>query len=236
MGKLNKKLFQTKSKVITDKKEVDTKIVSGPFPIYRTIPVQLNGPEPKSFKVVSKTTKSKHITKSDSPSEKESPELAANNESDTPGKVKKLRKTAISRLSKKDKIKFRKEEILKKVQLTQKAFKEDKLKKKREKTAVTGDMKPLLDALPSLESLFKMKQTDSIKTGVPKYDKKAAPKTKQQLKADRLKKKKVDFLARCQKVNQVLKSKKYRKNPKKMIAEHIRNTRKEQLQLLLGNS
>lgn len=235
MGKLNKKLLQAKPIPKTDKSEVDSKAVSGPFPIYRTIPVQLNGPEPKSFKVSSKS-KSK-LTGKPVPAApvQESPK-PADNEPDTPGKVKKLRKTAISRLNKKEKVKFRKEEILKKVELTQKAFKEDKLKKKREKTAVTGDMRPLLDALPSLDSLFKMKSADTIKTGVPKYDKKVVPKTKQQLKVERLKKKKVDFLARCQKVNQVLKSKKYRKNPKKMIAEHIRNTRKEQLQLLMGGS
>ncbi|EAT36988.1 AAEL010970-PA [Aedes aegypti] len=235
MGKLNKKLIQSKPSPKPDKKDADSKAVSGPFPIYRTIPVQLNGPEPKSFKVSSKSKKTKITAKPIPAPENVQPE-PANNEPKDAGKVKKLRKTTISRLNKKEKIKFRKDEMLKKVELTQKAFKEDKLKKKREKTAVTGDMRPLLDALPSLDSLFKMKSADTIKTGVPKYDKKAIPKTKQQLKVERLKKKKVDFLARCQKVNQVLKSKKFKKNPKKMIAEHIRNTRKEQLQLLMGGS
>nr|XP_019546345.1 protein FAM207A-like [Aedes albopictus] len=235
MGKLNKKLLQSKPNLQQDKKGADSKAVSGPFPIYRTIPVQLNGPEPKSFKVSAKS-KAKVAKPVVLEAKPELPKPSKDEPIDS-GKIKKLRKTTISRLNKKEKVKFRKEEILKKIELTQKAFKEDKLKKKREKTAVTGDMRPLLDALPSLDSLFKMKSTaDSIKTGVPKFDKKAVPKTKQQLKVERLKKKKVDFLARCQKVNQVLKSKKYRKNPKKMIAEHIRNTRKEQLQLLMGGS
>ncbi|XP_065074156.1 ribosome biogenesis protein SLX9 homolog [Ochlerotatus camptorhynchus] len=234
MGKLNKKLVSLKPHPKKEKKEDDSKVVSGPFPIYRSTPVQLNGPEPKNFKLPSKS-KTKLAAKSIPVSEPESPK-ESNDDPKTPGKTKKLRKIVISRLNKKDKVKFRKEEVLKRIELTQKAFKEDKQKKKREKTAVTGDMKPLLDALPSLDSLFKLKSADAIKTGVPKYDKKAAPKTKQQLNVERLKKKRVEFLARCQKINQVLKSKKFKKNPKKMIAEHIRNTRKEQLQLLLGNS
>uniref|UniRef100_A0A1Q3F8T8 Uncharacterized protein n=1 Tax=Culex tarsalis TaxID=7177 RepID=A0A1Q3F8T8_CULTA len=232
MGKLNKKLAPTKTTPTKQKADPEAKTpVSGPFPIYRSMPVQLNGPEPKNFKL-QPTKKAKTVEKPVAPTPAPTQEESVEPET----KTKKLRKLAITRLNKKDKKKFRKEEILKKIELTQSAFKSDKEKKKREKTAVTGDMRPLLDALPSLDSLFQLKSAENLKTGVPKYDKKAKPKTKQQLKVERLKKKRGEFLNRCQKVNQLLKSKKFRKNPKKMIAEHIKNTRKEQLKLLLGSS
>ncbi|XP_055627540.1 ribosome biogenesis protein SLX9 homolog [Toxorhynchites rutilus septentrionalis] len=230
MGKLNKKLTLSKGALKTST-DTETKSVSGPFPIYRSNPVQLNGPEPKSFKIPPKA--SKIVKPNLHPAETKT--VINDKEDKTPIKSKKIRKVAITRMNKKDKKKFRKEEVLKKIELTQKAFKDDKDRKKREKTAVTGDMRPLLDALPSLDSLFKLKPADTLKTGVPKYDKKAVPKTKQQLKAAKHKENKREFLNRCQKVNQVLKSRKFKKDPKKMIAEHIRNSRKEQIQLLLGS-
>ncbi|EDS35497.1 conserved hypothetical protein [Culex quinquefasciatus] len=234
MGKLNKKLTPVKPVPAKQKADPEAK-TSGPFPIYRSMPVQLNGPEPKSFKVQT-SKKTKAVTKPVTATPIPVPGPPQEDPEDLKTKTKKLRKLAITRLTKKDKKKFRREEVLKKIELTQSAFKSEKEKKKREKTAVTGDMRPLLDALPSLDSLFQLKSAENLKTGVPKYDKKAKPKTKQQLKVERLKKQKGEFLNRCQKVNQLLKSKKYRKNPKKMIAEHIKNTRKDQLKLLLGSS
>ncbi|XP_058831337.1 ribosome biogenesis protein SLX9 homolog [Topomyia yanbarensis] len=231
MGKLNKKLPLKFNLKIG--KQPDPKSDPGPFPIYRTKPVQLNGPEPKNFKIPPNKTK---VPAKVTPAELDSSQANADTVEEIPVKSKKLRKLAISRLNKKDKKRFRKEEVLKKIELTQTAFKENKEKKKREKTVVTGDMRPLLDALPSLDSLFKLKAANSIKTGVPKYDKNMVPKTKRQLKAAQLKKNRIDFLNRCKKMNQVLKSKKFKRNPKKMIADHIRNVRKEQLQLLLESS
>ncbi|XP_058460863.1 uncharacterized protein LOC131436258 [Malaya genurostris] len=230
MGKLNKKLsVKPKSNAV---KNSEPKIESGPFPIYRSVPVQLNGPEPKIFKISPKKTKASKIPASVDPES-----LVSNAvEEDKLVKTKKLRKQVIGWLNKKNKKRFRKDEVLKKIELTQKAFKDDKERKKREKTVVTGDMRPLLDALPALDSLFKLKVADSIKTGVPKYDKKAAPKTKRQIKASQMKKNRVDFLNRCKKMNQILKSKKFKNNPKKLIADHIRNVRKEQLNVLLGKS
>ncbi|XP_055609810.1 ribosome biogenesis protein SLX9 homolog [Uranotaenia lowii] len=238
MGKINKKLQLEKEKKDEQKsaKASDKTSLSGPFPIYRSTPVQLNGPEPKNFKLPSKKKQTSSTVTT--PQQEKPLEESDTKPEGSPLKTKKLRKLVISRLNKKDKKKFRKEEVLKKIELTQKSFKADKERKKREKTAVTGDMRPLLDALPSLDSLFKLKSSEgsAIKTGVPKYDKKSKPKTKHQQKTELLKKKRSEFLNRCQKVNQVLKSKKFKKNPKKMIAEHIRNSRKEQLQLLLGDS
>uniref|UniRef100_A0A182U0Z1 Uncharacterized protein n=1 Tax=Anopheles melas TaxID=34690 RepID=A0A182U0Z1_9DIPT len=236
MGKVNKKL--PKPKLIA-KPSDDSGKVKGPFPIYRSTPVQLNGPEPTSFKIVETKPKQKHVPKS-APAEKSASKPSATPpathelEDEEGVKTKKLRKLAISRLSKKEKKQFRKEEMLKKVQLTKQAFKQDKERKKREQTAVTGDMRPLLDALPSLDSLFEVKTAATVmKTGVPKYDRKAEPKTKKERRTQRLKQRKKEFLKRCSTIKRVLNDTTFKKDPKKMIADHIRNTRREQLELLM---
>ncbi|XP_055528464.1 ribosome biogenesis protein SLX9 homolog [Wyeomyia smithii] len=229
MGRLNKKLVQVKSKLLKEK-NVEHKIVPGPFPIYRSTPVQLNGPEPESFKIPTATKGTgQFLTEV-----KQSPLKTIDIEDDKSEKCKKLRKLAISRLNKKDKKKFRKEELLNKIKLTQASFKEDKEKKKREKTVVTGDMRPLLDALPSLDSLIKLKATNTIKTGVPEYERGFSRKNRRG-RFEPAAKQRTPKIQQYNRLNQVLNSKQFKKNPKKMIAEYIRNTRREQQQLLFEN-
>lgn len=76
---------------------------------------------------------------------------------------------SVKKVNRKTKKKIKKDEVLKKIDLTQKAFKEDADKKKRENSDnVVKDMKPLLDALPSLEEIFQFKK--NLKTGVPAFD------------------------------------------------------------------
>ncbi|XP_053665762.1 ribosome biogenesis protein SLX9 homolog [Anopheles marshallii] len=234
MGKINKKSPKPK---LSSKPNDDSNKIKGPFPIYRSTPVQLNGPEPTSFKVVeNKPNKKDRVTKgtiSENPQQKPGPSL---DEPEDGAKTKKLRKLAISRLSKKEKKQFRKEEMLKKVELTKQAFRQDKERKKREQTAITGDLKPLLDALPSLESLFEVKSAAALKTGVPKYDKKAEPRTKKQRQAQRRNKNKREFMKRCRTIKRVLNDQAFKKDPKKMIADYIKNARKEQSELLLKSA
>ncbi|XP_053688288.1 ribosome biogenesis protein SLX9 homolog [Sabethes cyaneus] len=226
MGKFNKKLVQVKS-ILQKKKDVEPKVVPGPFPIYRSTPVQLNGPEPDSFKIPSASK-----TSDQTESKTKRPQKYDDIVDTTPEKSKKLRKVAISRLNKKDKKKFRKEELLTKIKLTQTAFKEDKEKRKREKTVVTGDLRPLLDALPSLDSLIKLKSANVVKTGVPEYDQNISKKKR----PARLHKKRANIVKQFNKMNQVLNSKQFKRNPKKMIAEYIRNTRKEQQRFLFESA
>ncbi|XP_050091071.1 nucleolar protein 58 [Anopheles aquasalis] len=242
MGKLNKKLLN-KPKVLAKPSTAEGKKVVGPFPIYRSTPVQLNGPEPKSFKIPEATRKATKKTtravKGDEPAKESAPKSRSSDseEQQEDGlKVKKLRKLAISRLTKKEKKQFKKDEMLKKIELTKVAFKQEKERKQREKTVITGDMRPLLDALPALDELYQIKSSGKLKTGVPQFDKKAKPKTKKQLKTERLKKSKREFISRCRSIKKVLKNKEYRKDPKKMIAEHIRKARKDQFALLMGEA
>ncbi|XP_042211364.1 protein FAM207A-like [Homarus americanus] len=56
--------------------------------------------------------------------------------------------------SKKERRKQRHEEFMQKIDVVRASSRAEKERKKREKTAVVGDMHPLLNALPSLEELF----------------------------------------------------------------------------------
>ncbi|XP_053676408.1 ribosome biogenesis protein SLX9 homolog [Anopheles nili] len=237
MGKINKKLPKPQ---LDFKPPDDGNKIKGPFPIYRTKPIQLHCPESKKGKIQDSKPAPKVTTKrADTPKIAEEVLTKSMSISQAQGdgqKMKKLRKLAISRVSKKEKKQFRKEEMLKKVELTQRAFKEDRLRKKREKMAITGDLRPLLDALPSLDSLYDVKSSIVLKTGVPKFDKKVEPKTKKERRAQRLKVQKRQFLKRCSTIKRVLKDTTFKKDPQKMVADHIRNTRKEQLELLMQNA
>lgn len=106
-----------------------------------------------------------------------------------PQSNKKPGKGKVKRLTKKERQQFRKEQILERIQATQNAFIEDKAREKREKTEIIKDVKPLLDALPSLGSIFQFK-SDRLKTGVPAYDK---PIGKAQAKQDRREQKTKEF-------------------------------------------
>ncbi|KAJ8941182.1 hypothetical protein NQ314_010481 [Rhamnusium bicolor] len=68
-------------------------------------------------------------------------------------------------ISKKEKLKLRREVLLKKVDIVQQMKKELKLREKRKNTSLIGDTNPLHDALPSLESLLKSRS--NIKYNVP---------------------------------------------------------------------
>lgn len=104
--------------------------------------------------------------------------------------IKEKKKTGkVKRLTKKERQNLRKEQILERIQATQAAFLEDKAKAKREKTEIIKDVKPLLDALPSLDSIFQFKN-DKLRTGVPAYDK---PQKKSQVKQERREQKSREF-------------------------------------------
>lgn len=129
-------------------------------------------------------------------------------------------------ISKKEKQKFKSQKIKEKLELTKEAFKEDKRKKKREKTAIVGDLKPLLDSLPSLDELLTLREKSS-KTGIAAIDRKIPnkPKTKtarrEQMRHDKTEK----MLDRFDHVQKIWKSPEFQKDPRKLIAEQIRKRR-----------
>ena len=153
--------------------------------------------------------------------------VSSDNKDENLIKVKTESKIISRAIRKKDKIKLKKEEVLKKIELTQDAFKEDKLRKKREKTVITGDIRTLLDALPSLDSLFTIAKHTN-KTGVPQFDKKPRSKSKKQVKKEGIAKKTKDYKSRTSHFRKILKSEKFQQNPRKLIAEQIKKRRQQE--------
>lgn len=126
-------------------------------------------------------------------------------------------------ISKKEKQKIKSQKVLKKIELTQNAFKEDKARMKRQKTAVVGDLKPLLDSLPALDELLTLRDT-SQKTGISSIDRRIhrAPKNKQERRQFQLNEKTEKMLDRFDHVQKLWRDPEFQQNPRKMIAEKLR--------------
>jgi hypothetical protein len=131
-------------------------------------------------------------------------------------------------ISKKEKQKLKKQKVKEKIELTKAAFKEDKARKKRQKTAVVGDLKPLLDSLPSLDELLTLRDS-SNKTGIAAIDRRIPkqPKTKTEKRRFQLNEKTEKMLDRFDHVQKIWRSPEFQKNPRKLIAEQIRQKRLE---------
>ncbi|KAK2143796.1 hypothetical protein LSH36_812g00055 [Paralvinella palmiformis] len=113
-------------------------------------------------------------------------------------------------LTKKDKQQLRRGLWLKKVETLQEAKKEAAAKRKRQQTAVVGDMQPLEDTLPTLELLLKDVRERSTQSNKPKPTLKEKQRKKQMLE---------DIST----FKQVLQHPVYRHNPLATIKEHLQN-------------
>ncbi|XP_037934015.1 protein FAM207A [Teleopsis dalmanni] len=122
---------------------------------------------------------------------------------------------------KKDKLKRKHKNLMNKFVTMAAKRKEENARKNREKTAVVGDLKPLKDALPSLDELFKMtKAKGNIKTGVKEFDEepqKLNPKQKFRQKQNKL-------ISQANSYQALLKHPDFKKNPREAIAFHIKYT------------
>ena len=129
-------------------------------------------------------------------------------------------------LSKKEKQKQKSLKLKNSISKTVQAFQEEKDKKKREKRPIIGDLKPLLDSLPSLDELISIRGS-SNKTGVSSIDRAipVEPKNKKEKKIQRNYSKTETFLDRFDEIQKVWKNPEYQKNPRKLIAERIRQRR-----------
>lgn len=99
------------------------------------------------------------------------------------------------------------------------AKKEESDKKKRKQTAVTGDLKPLEDALPTLDLLMK---TSAPSKPEPQDKTKTLPYTG--LKKESIRKK--EMLADINLFSQVIKHPAFKANPIATITEHLTNRQK----------
>ncbi|XP_055688573.1 uncharacterized protein LOC129793051 [Lutzomyia longipalpis] len=111
--------------------------------------------------------------------------------------------------------------------------KKKKRRKPKAKVPVVGTLKDLRDALPSLESLIKFRSSvGELKTGIPEYDNKSEPSKRFQKlsrkaqKTKRAAKVNSEHVARMNQLQTLMQDKMFKQNPRQVIAEHIRNTRK----------
>lgn len=115
-------------------------------------------------------------------------------------------------LSKKDKLKLRKDILLKKIDAVNQLKKEYKARNKRRKTAIIGDTNPLRDALPSLESLLKSSTEINQKQ-------RPVPKQKAIQKATKRKK---TLIKEVELFKKILADKNFKNNPMAAISEHVK--------------
>lgn len=133
-------------------------------------------------------------------------------------------------ISKKEKQQLKKQIVKRKIELTQAEWKkdkeEDKARLKRKKTAVVGDMRPLLDSLPSLDELLTLRET-SKKTGIAAIDRRIPkpPKTKKARRQLQLHDKTEKMLDRFDLVQKIWRNPEFQKNPRQLIAEQIKQRR-----------
>ncbi|KAG4078361.1 hypothetical protein HA402_013071 [Bradysia odoriphaga] len=149
--------------------------------------------------------------------------------------------------TKKLKLQQRKEDFIKKITVKQtiaKKRKQQKSKIKKQKqqvarvaataipnlTSLKNALPTLSDNLPSLNSLFMLKTCAELKTGVPKFDKKLVvaeedAKPTKLTKAMKTRHKKKVFMKRYDYLQKLMQDAAFKKNPRKVIAEHVRNRR-----------
>lgn len=116
-------------------------------------------------------------------------------------------------IGKKEKLKLRRELLLKKIDTVEQLKKEYEIRNRRKKTAIMGDMNPLYDALPSLESLLKSSESSKVKTRAK------ISKTKGTEKASKRRKR---LLKEVGIFKKVLGDKKFKENPLAAVSEHVK--------------
>ncbi|KAL0279829.1 UNVERIFIED_CONTAM: hypothetical protein PYX00_001307 [Menopon gallinae] len=114
-------------------------------------------------------------------------------------------------LKKKVKQKLRHERFLQKLNVTQQAMKDAKERKKKKGKPVTGDLNPLLEALPSLKSLLTSKFEKEAKESKSKL--KGVMKMKKRLKQQ---------TADAKLMKKIFKDKKFQANPGQTITEFLK--------------
>lgn len=131
-------------------------------------------------------------------------------------------------ISKKEKQKLKHKKIEEKILRTKDAFKEDKARKKRQARPVIGDLKPLLDSLPSIDELLELRDK-SNKTGIAKIDRRhpKKPKNRKEKRQQLIHEKTEKMLDRFDSVQKIWKSQEFRKDPRKHIVEQLRKRRAE---------
>ncbi|KAL7733808.1 hypothetical protein ACLKA6_011531 [Drosophila palustris] len=120
--------------------------------------------------------------------------------------------------TKKEKSALKHTKLLKRFVEIKKEIKEENARKNRQKTKVIGDLQPLRDALPSLGDIYKLVKSRKKETAESAV---AEPETLSAKK--KIKKKRTEYVSKVQSLEKVIKDKNFKKNPREVIANHLRN-------------
>lgn len=129
-------------------------------------------------------------------------------------------------ITKKEKQKLKAQKLKAGIEKTKASFREEKARQKREKRPIIGDLKPLLDSLPSLDELISIR--DSKRTGIASIDRniQQKPPKNRRLKKEFLNHEKTEkMLDRFDHINKVWRNPEFQNNPRTLIAERIRQRR-----------
>lgn len=143
---------------------------------------------------------------------------------DKPSELSEASTQSLRRISKKEKYIQKRSNLMNKFVLLKRQQKEERNRKNREKTAIIGDLKPLKDALPSLNEVLKLsKETAYLKTGIHELG--DVIKTGERLnQKKKLKRKKEKFIRQINSYQKLLKDVDFKKNPREAIRYHIKYT------------
>uniref|UniRef100_A0A1L8EBT5 Ribosome biogenesis protein SLX9 n=2 Tax=Haematobia irritans TaxID=7368 RepID=A0A1L8EBT5_HAEIR len=97
-------------------------------------------------------------------------------------------------------------------------------RKRRKNMAIIGDLKPLRDALPSLDEVLKMTtgEKQNLKTGIKEFD--LTTKEGKKTAKNNVKRNREKFIRQVTSYQNLLKDPDFRKNPRDAIRYHIRYT------------
>ncbi|EDW70092.1 ribosome biogenesis protein SLX9 homolog [Drosophila virilis] len=121
--------------------------------------------------------------------------------------------------TKKEKSAQKHTKLLKRFVEIKKEFKEEQARKNREKTKVIGDLKPLRDALPSLGDIYKLVKSQKRETN----EQTALTEPEPLSAKKKIQKKRNENVRKVQSFEKLIKDKKFRRNPREVIANHLRN-------------
>lgn len=119
-------------------------------------------------------------------------------------------------MNKRDKVKLRRQLLLKKLEATRQLELDLKDRKKRQSTVITKDLKPLLDSLPSVDLNFHEAAEET-----KKQQKLAGKATKKDRNGMKAKQKQKAMLKDISVFKQVLEDKHFKENPTETILNHV---------------
>lgn len=97
----------------------------------------------------------------------------------------------------------------------------------REKTAIVGDLRPLLDSLPSLDELMTIRDNSKADLKSHQQNVQRKPKNKFEKKKMLIHEKTEKFLDRFDHMQKMWKEPAFKANPRQMLADRIRQSRAE---------